>query len=252
MGFASGFTGSVTLTLSLAYLTVLAHQRNRERQSAILRANTLLVSKLTDPLPPPLPATIQRAHVVEEAKDRWNAELEGAVRWAQTKDWDEVREGLEMAVGRLWARTFGGGEEEVVRVDGKRVSVLKSEAWEKAEQSRAVAKERMEGVAAAAKSAYADAKAKAGETVEKGHKKAEEVKGGLLSSIKEALGAGMAKAEGVKESTVEKADGKVSPVERALQQRYEKPSEATKSVEELLAERYTPVDERDNGVLRGL
>jgi MICOS complex subunit MIC12 len=43
-----------------------------------------------------------------------------------------------------------------------------------------------------------------------------------------------------------------SAVEKALHERYEKPSSLDKSVEETLAERYKPIEERDNTVLRGM
>jgi len=40
---------------------------------------------------------------VDTAKDRWNEEVESAVRWVQRTDWNEVREGMEGAVSRLLA-----------------------------------------------------------------------------------------------------------------------------------------------------
>ena len=43
-----------------------------------------------------------------------------------------------------------------------------------------------------------------------------------------------------------------SAVEKALHERYEKPDPLTKSAEEVLEERYKPIDERDNTVLRGV
>lgn len=41
-------------------------------------------------------------------------------------------------------------------------------------------------------------------------------------------------------------------MEKALHERYEKSGEIEKSVEQVLEERYKPVDERDNTVLRGV
>lgn len=46
--------------------------------------------------------------MVEAAKDRWNEEIENAVRWVQRKDWNGVREGMEDTVSRL----LGGGLEK--------------------------------------------------------------------------------------------------------------------------------------------
>lgn len=45
---------------------------------------------------------------METWKDRWNGEVEGAVRWVQRFDWRRVREGLE---GR--AREWKEGERRV-------------------------------------------------------------------------------------------------------------------------------------------
>ncbi|KAH8671408.1 hypothetical protein BX600DRAFT_434516 [Xylariales sp. PMI_506] len=229
MGFTTGFTGGVTLTLSIAYLTVLAHQRNRERQSGILRANNYVVSGLTDPLPPVVPPTrseiaaVQRAHFVETAKDKWNAEIEGAVRKVQETDWVEVREGVETALGRLWS---GSAAATATATTGESV-----------------------------KSAAEEAKSAGAAAVSKGEQKAEEAKGSVLSAVskgiqkgKEAIGLAKDKVA----SAEQRVEKKLSPVEQALQQRYEKQSAPSQSVEEALAERYVPVDQRNNGVLRGL
>ncbi|KAI1389476.1 uncharacterized protein F4822DRAFT_427824 [Hypoxylon trugodes] len=175
MGFTTGFTGGVTLTLSIAYLTVLAHQKNREHQSAILRQQTRLISGIIDPLPPTLPPTraelaaAERANLIERAKDRWNAEIEGAVKWAQNKDWEEVREDAEFALARLWAKASGGEVPEKVERDTKDIV--------------ARTKSDVGSVAAAAKGAYADAKAKGSEVAAKTEEKAEQTRGSILGSI---------------------------------------------------------------------
>jgi len=59
------------------------------------------------------------------------------------------------------------------------------------------------------------------------------------------------------ETATEKVEAKVGsvktdPVEKTLQQRYEKPSGLEKSVAQALEERYKPIDSRDNTVLRGV
>ncbi|KAI0440229.1 hypothetical protein F4803DRAFT_485103 [Xylaria telfairii] len=254
MGFTTGFTGGVTLTLGVAYLTLLAHQRNREQQAAVLRRQTYLLSSVVDPLPPALPPTraelaaFDRANLAEAAKDRWNAEIENAVRWAQTKDWTEVREGVETAVGRLWARALGQAQEG----EGKRAAV----ARDLIKQSSEDASNQSNSVSTAAKSAYADAKARSSEVASKTEAKAEEAKGSVLSAIgkgiekgKEVLG--MAKSAVVSvEGKADEAAPTLSPVEKALQQRYEKPSESKQTVEEILAARYAPADQQDNNKLK--
>ncbi|KAI0100138.1 hypothetical protein GGR51DRAFT_533200 [Nemania sp. FL0031] len=238
MGFTTGFTGGVTLTLGVAYLTLLAHQRNREQQAAILRQQTYLLSSIIDPLPPTLPPTRaelaarERANVTDAAKDRWNAEVESAVRWAQSKDWTEVREDAEAALARLWARAMGATQE-----------------------GGAKGEEKNDSVAAAAKSAYADAKAKSAELASKTEKKAEEKAEGVRDTVLGAIGKGIQKGKEVFSSAKsvagveEKAEQTLSPVEKALQERYEKSGESKQTVDEILAARYAPVDQKGSASL---
>lgn len=107
MGFTTGFTGGVTLTLGVAYLTILAHERNRQSQAQALRSQARVLNSLLEPTPLPPPqsraelAREERSTLAETAKDRWNAEIENAIRWIQRTDWNEVREGMEGAVARL-------------------------------------------------------------------------------------------------------------------------------------------------------
>ncbi|KAI0434294.1 hypothetical protein F5Y09DRAFT_296546 [Xylaria sp. FL1042] len=261
MGFTTGFTGGVTLTLGVAYLTLLAHQRNREHQAAILRQQTYLLSGVVDPLPPVLPPTrleaavAERANFTEAAKDRWNAEIEGAVRWAQTKDWSEVREGVETAISRLWARGLSEVREEAEEGEEDGTAA----ARDLSNKAEAEAREKSDSVAAAAKSAYADAKAKSAELTSEAEKKtgekADEAKGSILGAIGKGIEKGREAFGKTKSAVVgaeEKADLTVSPVEKALQQRYEGPGELDQTVEEALAARYTPIDEKDNTDLKGL
>ncbi|KAK6082737.1 hypothetical protein SCUP234_04061 [Seiridium cupressi] len=271
MGFTTGFTGGVTLTLSLAYLTVLAHQRNRERQSAILRANNYIVSGITDPLPPVYQpsrsevAAQERENFLETAKDKWNAELEKEVRWVQNTDWNEVCEGVETAVGRLWARALGRsiddvekGEEKAAQAFAAAREDLKRETKLAADKANAVVSEKAGSVTDAAKSAYADAKARGADAASKTQAEAQEAKGSIFNAVgrgiekgKEALGIAHQKLVGAEEVLEGKIDEKLSPVERTLKQRYEKPSGINQSVEETLAERYVPIDKRSTAVLRG-
>ncbi|KAI0811995.1 hypothetical protein GGR55DRAFT_639957 [Xylaria sp. FL0064] len=261
MGFTTGFTGGVTLTLGVAYLTLLAHQRNREHQAAILRQQTYLLSGVIDPLPPVLPPTrleaavAERAHFTETLKDRWNAEIEHAVRWAQTKDWSEVREGVETAISRLWARGLGELREEPEKGEENGAAA----ARELTSKAQAEAREKSDSVAAAAKSAYADAKAKSAELASKAEKKteekAEEAKGSILGAIGKGIEKGrevLGRTKSAIIATEEKVDPTISPVEKALQQRYEGPGELNQTVEEALAARYTPIDEKDNTNLKGI
>ncbi|KAI1207248.1 uncharacterized protein F4807DRAFT_436335 [Annulohypoxylon truncatum] len=234
MGFTTGFTGGVTLTLSIAYLTVLAHQRSREHQAAVLRQQTFLVSSIIDPLPPALPPTrseiaaSERARFTEKAKDRWNAEIEGAVRWAQSKNWDEVREDAEAALARIWAKAFSEAQEQVEKNQGK---------TDAAESKLSQGKEKTASVAAATKNAFTDAKAKGSEVATKTGEKAEETRGSIFGAI--ASGFSKAKSAVVGSSEkIEDASSQLSAEEKTLNQRYQKTAGLDRSKEEVLAARY--------------
>lgn len=168
-----------------------------------------------DVLYPPSRAEIalrRKGHFIETAKDRWNAEIENAVRWAQTKDWDAVREDAE-------ARILG-----VARV----VPVPSSS-------------EVKEGVKES--------------VVKTGHQIKEDVVGAVHKG-KEMVGRAKAAVYLAEERADSKVDAKLlhlSEMERALEQRYRRDdSVMKKSVQEVLAERYKPIGERDNTRLRGI
>ncbi|KAK2625203.1 hypothetical protein QTJ16_005572 [Diplocarpon rosae] len=150
MGFSTGFTGGVTLTLGIAYLTVLSHERNRRLQGQELRSQTLVLERLLnpEPLPPPQSraelAREERTTLVEAAKDRWNAEVQNAVHWVQRTDFNNVREGLEGATARLLGRGLQrsrDGIEEVEKQAGPKfreaVDRSKAAAREGADQAAA-------------------------------------------------------------------------------------------------------------------
>ncbi|KAF4334339.1 hypothetical protein FBEOM_11833 [Fusarium beomiforme] len=240
MGFTTGFTGGVTLTLSLAYLSVLAHQRTREQQGSALRAQALAIQGLIDPLPPlPLPtrsevAAAQRAHTVEIVKDRWNTEVENAVRWVQHTDWVQVREGLEDTASRLWARAFGANPSEAVGETGRKVKETEQQAKPFVKQEAAKLGDASGKVAAAAKSAFQKAKAES-----------KEFASVALDHSKDKENVDIAQEDGTLSA--------LTPVKRALQQRFSKPEDkVNKSVEEALNDRYKPMDARDNTQLRGV
>ncbi|EFW99082.1 hypothetical protein CMQ_5503 [Grosmannia clavigera kw1407] len=234
MGFTTGFTGGVTLTLGVAYLTVLTHQRNRQVQCDALRVNTGVLRALarSDPvsaarlaaapaavpdLSTPLPSLSYptepeqsrlrpRSSFVDELKDRWNAEVAGAVRWVQTTDWVEVREDAETAASNIWSRVAGSSNAHAAR----------DKVAEVADAVKTEAKTVQAGVAGAVTAAT--------RAVERG-----------ASKTKEALAVDTSKLVNTAQTA-----GKTSDVEVALQQRYEKPDSTVmkKSVNDLLEERY--------------
>ncbi|KAF4977051.1 hypothetical protein FZEAL_6368 [Fusarium zealandicum] len=232
MGFTTGFTGGVTLTLSLAYLSVLAHQRTREQQGQALRSQALALQGLIAPFPPLPPPTrsevaaAQRATSVEVAKDRWNTEVENAVRWVQHTDWVQVREDLEDSASRMWTRMFGTPSENLEQAERKVKPIVKEEAARLGETSGKVA--------AAAKSAYQKA----------------------VAESKEFAHAALYHSKDKENVDIAQEDGALpvlTPVERALQQRYEKPeTKVNQTVEEVLKERYAPMEKKNNTDLRGL
>ncbi|KAK5987141.1 hypothetical protein PT974_11259 [Cladobotryum mycophilum] len=267
MGFATGFTGGVTLTLSVAYLTILAHQRNREAQSQSIRAQAIAIRSLLDPLP--RLALAQRDHSVEVAKDRWNAEVLNAVRWVQNTDWDEIREGMEQRIAYLWVQAFGEaaeGSEKIVKEAKPLVQRTKASAEQAGSQIASAArgafsqaKEKAEQVELSAENAALDARLRSRKIIEE---KSEQAQGVISSAIEKGRDqakalVGKAKtAVGLAESQVEEMVGnKVetqNPVGKALEQRYGNNGKDTRTIQEVLKERYMPMDHRDNTQLRGL
>lgn len=274
--------------MSLAYLAVITHQRNREHQGAALRAQALAVQGLIDPLPAPLPPTrsevaaAQRFTAVEVAKERWNREIESAVRWAQHTDWNEVREGMEAGASKLYVKAFGESAGQTERAVEKKVVSLAHTAKDKSEDAA-------KGIAAAARGAF-DKASQAGAKLETktedtayeariraksaaitakeglvvaedtAKEKATEAKGVFASALdrgKEMVGLAKSRVDMAEDKFTVKADGQVlpstTPVQKALHQRYERPeAKHNKTVADVLQERYTPVDKRDNTVLRGV
>ncbi|KAK7755980.1 hypothetical protein SLS62_001922 [Diatrype stigma] len=257
MGFTTGFTGGVTLTLSVAYLGALAHRRHREHQAAILRQQTLTLTALHDPRAPQLPPLTRAERLAEErhklidtAKGRWNAEVEHAARWAQTKDWEEVRDGLEDAVAGLWARAFGnssGGSHDVAEGAADGAKAAASKAWSEVRGAGNAAAAKADEVAASDSGSSAAGGGVWG-ALGKGFSRGKEAITGL--------GGAKTEVEAAEEKAAEKFREKLSglsPEEKAMKQRYQKtPGADDRSVEEILAERYLPTDRKNNTQLKAL
>ncbi|GAO18489.1 uncharacterized protein UV8b_07307 [Ustilaginoidea virens] len=292
MGFATGFTGGVALTLSVAYLSVLAHQRNREHQGHSLRAQALAVQSLIDPVPPPLPpsrsqvAAAKRAEAVEVAKERWNHEVENAVRWVQRTDWHDVREGLEDRVAALWSRAFGqaahdGAAEAVGSQLRTGASKAAAEARDAAGRIASGSRRTVESAAAEAENLEAKVQDKVLQARMAAWRDAQRAENQALrkaSEAEDAVGAALhavgdkaAEVAGKVGSAVGLSGGRAAPaaaaaaaaagrgdvsaanaVRKALDQRFEKRGVDKRTAAEVLTQRYTPMDRRDNTVLRGL
>lgn len=93
----------MTLTSSVLYLTIALHTKNRVTQAALLRQQRLVLTNVVEPIPPPPEPVAREAPVglVEMAKDRWNRELETAVRRVYDTDWRRVRENAEDKVSGI-------------------------------------------------------------------------------------------------------------------------------------------------------
>ena len=256
----------MTVTLSLAYLAVLTHQRNRQSQSDTLRAQSAVLTSLTRTAAPPpteqqQPTTPswRRHDLAETAKDRWNAELQGAVRWAQDKDWAGAREAAETAVARL---LWGGGGADAGsaqrREEGEAGVVAGAVRGAGAALGEAGART-ADAVHVRAEETRDAVRVRAGEAREAVHVKAGEARAAVARGVekgKEAVGRARATVGLAEERFESRVDAKLlrlSDVEKALSERYEKGDEVmSKSVEEILSDRYKPIDQRDNTKLRGL
>lgn len=264
----------MTLTLSLAYLAVLAHQRNRQMQSDILRAqNSVLHSLIHDPASPASPTSLSTSippehHLIETAKSRWNSEIEAAVRWAQTKDWNEVREDAEGVLARLWGTVSGSAAGEEVKKDvavagntaAQGVELAKTEATQARRTTRSALEEARGKSQAVATSAVAQAKETSRSVAEAVQHKAEQGKAAVARGVeksKEVVEQGKVAfglAEQKLESKVDNTLLHLNDVDRALAQRYKesRSDHMDTSVEEALAERYKPVEKQDRSKLKAV
>ncbi|KAG6212263.1 hypothetical protein E4U50_001967 [Claviceps purpurea] len=286
MGFVNGLTGGVALTLSIAYLSVLAHQRNREEQGRSLRAQALTIQSLIDPIPQPLPPTrsevaaAKRAETVEVLKERWNTEIESAVRWVQHAEWEDVREGLEDRIASLWDAAFG---ESIQDTAAKGKTELQKELQKGINMAQAGAVSAADTIKAQAKTVFERAKAEEEDFAAKvkdnalqarlaawrAAQKAEKDVHSAAVDAQEVVKSALEKGKEMATEAAEKVGSAVgltgegtalghlsvaalNPVQKALDQRFERPSGDMRSVAEVLKQRYTAMDRRDNTVLRGL
>jgi MICOS complex subunit MIC12 len=269
------------------------------------------------PIPPPQIraelAREERSSLTETLKDRWNDEVENAVRRVQRTDWNEVREGMEGAVARLFGSGLQKSREGIEEaekqaapkvqeaVDRSKASAKKgadeaaagidraaAATIARAERAGAQVKEGASKIAAAAKENLNQVGDKTGEIPSSAKAKTDRLAAGAKTDAQDAADAvrhpggtidaargalrdtfnkgiekgreAIGKAQAAVGLATEKMEAKAqaatlshsSAVEKALHERYEKPSPLDKTVEETLAERYKPIEERDNTVLRGV
>lgn len=274
------------MTLSVAYLSVLAHRRNREQQGHSLRAQALEIQSLIDPIPLPLPPTrseiaaAERAASVEVLKDHWNEEVGKAVRWVQHTDWDGVRGGVEANLNNLWAKATGQSPAENLKAAEEAVAPVAQQAKTKTQQQVGSIREATRGafdtakstgrsVEEAAQSKALEARLKTKQEASKIGQEikdtASEAKGGFFSFLSKGKEKAAELVE-IAKSTVgiaERETGKaidgltftvgMSPVQKALHQRFAKADGSdTRTAAEVLRQRYVAIDAQDNSSLRGL
>lgn len=124
MGFTTGLLGGATLTYSILYLTLYVHKANRNAQHTLLSHSHMLLNSAVEPLPPlpePPAYEVRKSSLTEELKDKWNGEIENAVRRLQTTDWDEVRSRWEGMIGNVFRRVGDSDAGKEVAAAGDRV-----------------------------------------------------------------------------------------------------------------------------------
>lgn len=166
---------------------------------------------------------------MQKAKDRWNTEIEGVVRWASTKDWTAAREDAEYTAGNLWARLTGG--EPPVQPTVRARDIVTEKAAAAAATARTTTQQVTSKTREIVQTKTVETKEAATSIWERGFKKSKDA----VDKAKAVVGLTEEKTSGLTSSQ--------SEVERVLQQRYEsKPDEIlNKTAEEILEERYKPI-----------
>ncbi len=230
----------MTLTLSIAYLSVLAHQRNRQRQGEVLRANAYVLNTLSaapdTPVRPPPPtraelAALQRASFVETAKDRGTqrsrARCAGrrqqtGMACARASRMAQLACGHRCSSHRGRENNTGRCRSDEGNSRGSQVGrgVHRAEGCGGGQDNSIASDNRRREQSAAAKGVFQKGVEKGKGAVDKAKAKAE------LAG--ESL-----------ESKIDRAMASLSDVDKALQQRYERKHDImTKSINEVLDERY--------------
>ncbi|KAK4122333.1 hypothetical protein N657DRAFT_691608 [Parathielavia appendiculata] len=213
---------------------------------------------------PPEKKPVSASSFIETAKTKWNSEVLAAVRWAQNKDWARVREDAEDGVASLFGvelskEPVSVRETEVVYPPPRAATAPGSAEHGHGRMSDALYQARDTTVAVA--QAMRD---EAKEVVSE----AREVVSEAVGEASGAISRGMERAHDLVEKSKamvhlaeEKAEAKmdakmlhVSDIEKVLAERYDsarRKERMNRSVEEVLRERYIPMDSRDNSQLRG-
>lgn len=249
MGFVAGFAGGVTLTLAVAYYSVIVHDSNRKSQSLNLRSSTRTLNSIFDP---PVELTraellrAERSSLLQTAKDLWNAKIERAVRSIQSANWEEIRESRDLALARLLGDSIAESAERGVKATSSGIADRAEKAWAEGKEKVAGKTSQISNKADQLRTDAAISRAEkvdaARSTIEGAVSKGIEKGNELVGEAQDAINKGIVKGRdlvGKAQAAVAEADPK-SDIERALQQRYEPtpPSEFERKPTEALAERY--------------
>lgn len=230
MGFTSGLTGGVVVTLGAAYLALRAHQHNRETQSEIVRAQTTMLDNT-------MPRATRRRflneqeyqrqvqqnlaesgrrrepHLVESAKERWNHEVEAFAHWLQHVDWVGTREVVEDSASRTFTQLGGDevaarGKERASEVVGRAADEAKDTGnwlWARAEDAKERAKEAGQAAEKRALEAARSAEARASEAARVAQQKASEAAKMAQQRTSEAANAAQQRASETAHAVTDRA-----------------------------------------------
>jgi altered-inheritance-of-mitochondria protein 5 len=171
---------------------------------------------------------------------------------------------MEARAAYLWAKATGRSVEEVERARRSLEPVKRTQAKAGGEIAAATrgafnqAKETAEAIEMTAENRALDARLRSKKALEETAADAREIASVAVEKGRETAKVVADKAKsfvGLAGEQIEEMAGdsiKLSPVQKALSQRYQKPSPDTRTTAEILQERYVPMDKRDNTILRGL
>ncbi|KAK3985005.1 hypothetical protein QBC44DRAFT_335800 [Cladorrhinum sp. PSN332] len=244
MGFIRRIAGGTILTAGLTYYAL-----NRTRQTPPPEP-IIPLSKPRNAIINPDGTYIPRdtlsdttSRFVETVKARWNQEIINVVRWAQGTDWDAVRNSTEDSAAK--AAHFAQERGTELTHSGQE-RLKEAEKW-----AKQAGKQAYDGAFELEKRALLGVHEieKKAERVKDSLKKSEE---GWVKRGKEAYGRAKASVYLAEEKIESKVDAKllgVGEVEKVLGERYDwkkREDRLDRSVEETLAERYLPVEKREN------
>lgn len=86
------------------------------RQASLLAQQNQVLTNIVDPQPPSPPPTARqvRGGFVDQAKDKWNSEIEGVARRIYDTDWNQVRADWEDRIWSVAAKPLKEAKDKIV------------------------------------------------------------------------------------------------------------------------------------------